>query len=96
MVNNVIHTQINLRVNLSKPLVVVTRPVGEQDIIMMRLANNHVDNFDHNDERMINNHVNFLYNDEEDGNTPDENYHYNNEDGNKHDENYRYDEEEGK
>ena len=60
MVNNVIHTQINLRVNLSKPLVVVTRPVGEQDIIMMRLANNHVDNFDHNDERMINNHVIFF------------------------------------
>ena len=60
MVNNVIHTQINLRVNLSKPLVVVTRPVGEQDIIMMRLANNHVVNFDHNDERMINNHVIFF------------------------------------
>ena len=97
MVNNVIHPQKNLRVNLSKSLIVVTRPVGHQYIIMMRLANNHVENFDYIDERMENNHVKFFrYNDEEDDNNHDENCHYNYEGGNKHVENCRYDDEEGK
>ena len=53
MVNNVIHPQINLRVNLSKSLIVVNRPVGDQYIIMVKLANNHAENLDYNDERMV-------------------------------------------
>ena len=59
MVNNVIHPQKNLRVNLSKSLIVVNRPVGDQYIIMVKLANNHAENLDYNDERMVNNHVIF-------------------------------------
>ena len=42
--------QINLRVNLSKPLILVNRPVGDQYIIIMRLANNHVENFHYDDD----------------------------------------------
>ena len=94
MVNNVIHPQKNLRVNLSKSLVVVNRPVGDQYIIMVKLANNHAENLDYNDEMMVNNHV-FFFNHNDDGNTHDENCHYNYEDGNTHDENCHYNYEDG-